>query len=59
MLPSLGKVMSTDRRIESMVEKENCSVVEKLQCPVLDTFRAKSLGDLETPHGCMNFVRGF
>jgi hypothetical protein len=34
-----------------------CSLWEMLQGPVWDTVRARSLADLETPDGFLNFLR--
>jgi hypothetical protein len=47
MLPYLGKVMGAENRIEDVGQEGNRSLAKMLQGPVRDTFRARSLADLE------------
>ena len=47
MLPCMGKVMRAENRVEGMGKEGNRSLGEVLQCPVRDTFRARSLADLQ------------
>ena len=49
--------MGVENRVENQ-EQEGCrSLLEILQGPVLDTVRARSLADLETPGGFLNRLR--
>ena len=58
MLPRLGKVMGAENRVENVGEEGNRSLGKMLQCPVRDTFRVRSLAELETPDGFVNLVSG-
>ena len=56
MLPRLGKIKGTEKRVEDMGEEGNGSLGKMLQFPVRDSVRARSLADLETLDGCVNLV---
>jgi len=51
-------VIGAENHIEDIGEEGNHSLEKMLQCPVRDTFGARSLTDLETPDGFVNLVRG-
>ena len=50
--------MGEEHRAENVYQEGYRSLWEMLQGPVPDTVRARSLADLETPDGFLNFVRG-
>ena len=58
VLPRLQKVMDAENRVEDMGEEENRSLGKILQCPVLDTVRARGLADFDIPDCLVNLVSG-
>jgi hypothetical protein len=50
--------MGAKNRVQDMGEEGKRSFGKMLQCPVQYTVRSRSLADLETPDGFVNFVRG-
>ena len=51
MPPRLGKVMGAENHVEDKGVEGNRSLRKMLQCPFRYTVRARSLADLENPHG--------
>jgi hypothetical protein len=48
--------MDAENRVEDMGGEEIRSLGKMPQCPVQDTIRARSIADLETSGGFVNFV---
>ena len=57
MLPRFRKVMGQEDSFENQDQEGYSLLWEMLQDPVQDTFRARSLAELETPDGFLNLVR--
>jgi len=50
--------MGVENRIEDLGQEGNLSLGKMLEGPVRDTFRTRSLAELETPDCFVNIVRG-
>ena len=50
--------MIAENGVEDMSEEGNLSLGKMLQCPVRDTFRARSVAELETPGSFVTVFRG-
>jgi len=57
VLPRYREVMGEEGSVKNQDQEGYRSLWEMLQSPVWDTVRARSLADLETPDGFLNFLR--
>jgi len=56
-VPSCREVIGEEDRVKNQDQEGYRSLWEMLQSPVRDTVRARSLADLQTTDGFLNFLR--